>query len=401
MVNFALSCLRLGHKVTILTAKSADKGSSAAALQVEVVPLDSLLGSRSLGEIVWLPAVCAYLCLAGRRYDFAVVSAAVAGVFAKAVAADAVLCVPAEQETSAGLCRMLLRHLLQVSPLQTCRRRLRKCMFPYWTAVLVEEGARCEEPMCCWSDPKVLRVAAPALDVSTSSAKPDVPLESLGISLPSKHYFVAFVNCDAEAEFLLSALAKCCRPSLVLISPKPLTLDVGDLPVLAVAGESSQISEFRRAVMKRAAAYVHTAGASRAALADALLLKRPVIAYGDSDGDLLLGPHAMVVERDPSAVAGAFLHLLHIAETDSDLLENLGDAAQQRVYHLARVPSFDRNISDALNPAATRVQVQKPPESFWQSSSESGLKTGLARTARRSSVERPIKRRPADAAGGA
>ena len=26
-----------------------------------------------------------------------------------------------------------------------------------------------------------------------------VPLESLGISLPSKHYFVAFVNCDAEA----------------------------------------------------------------------------------------------------------------------------------------------------------------------------------------------------------
>ena len=28
-----------------------------------------------------------------------------------------------------------------------------------------------------------------------------------------------------------------------------------------------------------------------------------------------------------------------------------------KVYHLARVPSFDRNISDALNPAATRVQV--------------------------------------------
>jgi hypothetical protein len=95
-------------------------------------------------------------------------------------------------------------------------------------------------------------------------------------------------------------------------------------------------------------------------------------------------------------VAGAFLHLLHIAETDSDLLENLGDAAQQRVYHLARVPSFDRNISDALNPAATRVQVQKPPDSFWHSGSETGLNQQ-----KRSDNNRPMRRKPADVAGGA
>ena len=40
------------------------------------------------------------------------------------------------------------------------------------------------------------------------------------------------------------------------MSPKPLKLDVGDLPVIAVAGENSQLQQLRRVLTHHSAAYV-------------------------------------------------------------------------------------------------------------------------------------------------
>lgn len=219
-------------------------------------------------------------------------------------------------------------------------------------------------------DPKVHVVHSPELDVRLSNV--DVPLEQMGISLPvGQHFFVAPVTHEEEARFLLKALALCLRPSLVLMSPKPLKLDVGDLPVIAVAGENSQLQQLRRVLTHHSAAYIHTPGANRASLADALLLKRPVIAYGCGDVDLLLGPHAVVVERQEQAVANAFLKVLHLAEEDKGMWANLGDAAKQRVYHLERVAAFDQSVSYALNPVAARVQASSTTD-FWATTVREG-----------------------------
>jgi hypothetical protein len=369
LINFALACLRLGHKVTVMTAKYP--GKAASSLTVEVLPLNALLGSERLAQLAWLPAVCAYLHLVGRRFDFAVhTSGSLPGVSVKAIADEAVLCIPAEPRSEKGFLKVIFDHLVPVWPLKRCDRTLRKAAWPFWSAVLVEEGAKCDFDD---SSARVHRIAAPVLGPNVvEEPEAEVTLEALGISCPGEHFLVAHVNSEAEGRFLLDSLIACQRirertsstPWLILVSSQPLQLDWGDLPVLPVVRESSPVLLH---LTKRAAAYVHAEGASRAALQDALSHKRPVIAYGDADADLLLGPHAIVVERDAAAVAGAFQDIAVLAETDKFMLASLGDAAKQRVYHLSRVASFDRSVSESLNTVAAMVQVQKPPAAFWQS----------------------------------